>query len=135
MPVLYGPGKTNFVEKGLRKLAAGEEYTAASDQIGNSLYTLDGARTIMEVLERGPSGIYHLANQGACSRLDLARLAAEIAGANSRQVIGKPIDQLGRLAPRLKYSVLEMGALKRAGVALPRPWQEALAEYLHSRLH
>ena len=133
VPVLFGPGKTNFVEKGLRMLAAGEEYTVASDQIGNSLYTLDGARTIMEVLESGPFGIYHLTNQGACSRLDLARLAAELAGADSRQVIGKPSDQLGRLAPRLKYSVLEMGALKRAGIAPPRPWKEALAEYLHSR--
>jgi dTDP-4-dehydrorhamnose reductase len=80
VPVLFGPGKTNFVEKGLRKLAAGEEYTVASDQIGNSLYTLDGARTIMEVVEMGSSGIYHLANQGACSRLNLARISHQTVG-------------------------------------------------------
>ena len=133
VPVLFGPGKTNFVEKGLRKLAAGEEYTVASDQIGNSLYTLDAARAIMEVVERGPAGIYHLTNQGVCSRLGLARLAAKLAGYDPSRVIGKPTDQMGRLAPRLKYSVLEMAALKRAGVALPRPWQEALAEYIHAR--
>jgi dTDP-4-dehydrorhamnose reductase len=133
VPVLFGPGKTNFVEKGLRKLAAGEEYTVASDQIGNSLYTLDGARTIMGVVESGPCGIYHLTNQGACSRLDLARCAAEFVGGDSSQIIGKPADMMGRLAPRLKYSVLEMGALKRAGIAPPRPWKEALAEYIHSR--
>jgi dTDP-4-dehydrorhamnose reductase len=88
----------------------------------------------MEVVEMGSSGIYHLANQGACSRLNLACLAAEIAGANSSQVIGKPADQMGRLAPRLKYSVMEMGALTRVGIALPRPWEEALAEYIRSRL-
>ena len=134
VPVLYGPGRTNFVEKGLRKLAVGEEYVVAADQIGNSLYTLDGARTIMEVVEKAPGGIYHLANQGACSRSDLARFAAEIAGLNPILVVGKPIDQMGRLAPRLKYSAMAMGALKRAGVALPRPWQEALAEYVRTRL-
>jgi dTDP-4-dehydrorhamnose reductase len=134
VPVLYGPGKTNFVEKGLRKLAAGEEYVAASDQICGSLYTLDGARTIMEVVEKAACGIYHLANQGACSRAELARLAAEIAGLDPSLVVGKPLDQMARLAPRLKYSVMEMAALKRAGITLPRAWQEALAEYIRRRL-
>jgi dTDP-4-dehydrorhamnose reductase len=132
VPVLFGPGKTNFVEKGLRKLAAGEEYTVASDQIGNSLYTLDAARTIMEVVERGTCGIYHLTNQGVCSRLDLARLAAELAGLDPNRVIGKPTEQMGRLAPRLRYSVLEMAALKRAGIVPPRPWKEALGAYVRS---
>jgi len=37
-----------------------------------------------------------------------------------------------RRAPRLKYSVLEMEALRDAGFALPRPWQEALADYVHT---
>jgi dTDP-4-dehydrorhamnose reductase len=35
-----------------------------------------------------------------------------------------------RRAPRLKYAVMEMEALRRAGFALPRPWQEALADYV-----
>jgi len=134
VPVLYGPGKTNFVEKGLRKLAAGEGYVTASDQICGSLYTLDGARTIMEVVEKAACGIYHLANQGACSRAELARLAAEIAGLDPSLVVGKPLDQMARRAPRLKYSVMEMAALKRAGITLPRTWQEALAEYIRRRL-
>ena len=35
--VLFGPGKTNFVEKGLRKIAAGERYLASADQMGSAL--------------------------------------------------------------------------------------------------
>jgi dTDP-4-dehydrorhamnose reductase len=132
VPVLFGPGKTNFVEKGLRKLAAGEELVVASDQLGNSLYTLDGARVVMEVMEHAPCGIYHLTNQGVCTRLDLARLAAETAGADPSRVIGRPLGQMGRLAPRLKYSVLEMAALERASIALPRPWEKALQVYVRS---
>jgi dTDP-4-dehydrorhamnose reductase len=31
VPVLFGPGKTNFVEKGLRKIVSGEQYFVASD--------------------------------------------------------------------------------------------------------
>ena len=130
--VLFGPGKTNFVEKGLRKIAAGEPYVVASDQKGCATYTLDAAYKIMEVVEARRWGLYHLANQGACTRYELARYAAELAGLNPDKVVGIPDDQMGRRAPRLKYSVMEMAALKAAGFSMPRPWREALTEYVHS---
>jgi dTDP-4-dehydrorhamnose reductase len=128
--VLFGPGKTNFVEKGLRRMAAGEEYVVASDQLGSATYTLDAARKILEVVEAGRCGLYHLSNQGPCSRLEIALRAAELAGLDGRRVIGKLSDQMGRRAARTQYAVMEMTALRDAGFALPRPWQEALAEYL-----
>jgi dTDP-4-dehydrorhamnose reductase len=130
--VLFGPGKTNFIEKGLRKIAAGGEYRVASDQVGSATHTVDAGLKIMEVAERGPTGIYHLSNQGACSRLELALRAAELAGLDMGKVSGVPDAQMGRRAPRLKYSVMEMRALREAGFTLPRPWQQALAEYVRS---
>lgn len=131
VPVLFGPGKINFVERGLRKLAAGQEYKVASDQLGCALHTVDAGLKMMEVAESGRYGLYHLANQGACSRLDLARAAAEFAGLDTSKIIGVPDAQMQRRAPRLKYAVMEMAALRSAGFALPRPWQEALADYVH----
>jgi dTDP-4-dehydrorhamnose reductase len=128
--VLFGPGKANFVDKGLRKIAAGEEYVVACDQLGSATYTLDVGQKIMEVVETGRYGLYHLSNLGPCSRLDLALYAAQLAGLDPRKVVGIPAEQMGRPAPRLKYAVMEMAALKQAGFAHPRPWQEALAEYL-----
>ncbi len=132
VPVLYGPGKTNFVEKVLRAIAAGEEPVVAADQVGSALYTLDGGQKIMEVVETHRYGLYHLSNLGACSRLELAQRAAELSGLDARKVIGKPAEQMGRRARRLKYAVMEMRALKEAGLPLPRSWQEALAEYVRS---
>ena len=128
--VLFGPGKTNFVEKGLRRIAAGQDYVVASDQFGSATYTVDAGLKIMEVAEARRFGLYHLANQGTCSRCDLARRAVEMAGLDTSKVKGIPSAEMGRRAPRLKYQVLEMSALKREGFALPRPWEEALAEYL-----
>ena len=128
--VLFGPGKTNFVEKGLRKVAAGEEYKVASDQLGNATHTVDAGLKILEVVEAGPCGLYHLANQGACTRYELARAAVERAGLDPAKVMGVPDALMQRRAPRLKYAVMEMQALRRAGFALPRTWQEALAAYL-----
>jgi len=132
VPVLFGPGKTNFVEKGLRKIAAGESYVVAGDQEGCAAYTLDAAYKIMEVVEARRYGLYHLANQGACTRYELARRAAELAGLDPGKVVGVPANQMGRRAPRLKFAVMEMGALKAAGFSLPRPWPEALADYIRT---
>lgn len=133
--VLFGPGKTNFVEKGLRKIAAGEEYEVAADQVGSATYTLHAATKIMEVVEARRYGLYHLSNQGACSRLELARYAAQLAGLDASKVLGKPSDEMGRPAARSKYSVMDMEALKREGFAPPPPWQEALAEYIRALGH
>ena len=132
VPVLFGPGKTNFVEKGLRKLAAGETYKVASDQMGSALHTVDAGLKMMEIAESGRYGLYHLAHQGACSRSELARAAAELAGLDPTKIIGVPDALMQRRVPRLKYSVLAMKALEAAGFAPPRHWQESLAEYVRS---
>ena len=132
IPLLFGPGKTNFVQKGLRNLANGEIFIAASDQIGGTLYTLDAAQKLMEVVASKRCGVFHLANAGACSRLEIARRAAELAGEDLSRVIGKKGGEIGRRAVRLKYAVMDMQALRQAGIAPPRPWEEALAEYIHS---
>jgi len=137
--ILFGPeepGRSpeNFVRKGLRKLAAGEEYVVAADQLGNATYTLDAAAKIMEVVESGRYGLYHLSNGGACTRLELARHAAALAGLDIGKVVGKPLAEMGRPGPRLQYAVMAMDALQQAGFAPPRPWQDALAEYVKTMM-
>ncbi len=134
IPVLFGPGKVNFIEKGLRTMAAGKQYVVASDQIGGALYTLDGAEKILEVVERGRSGLYHLTNQGTCSRYELAKYSAEKASLDLGKLVGVPSDQMGRRAKRLKYAVMDMWGLKEAGFSLPRTWQAALDDYLRTLL-
>jgi dTDP-4-dehydrorhamnose reductase len=128
--VLFGPGKVNFVERGLRKLAAGENYAVASDQLGSATYTVDAAAKIMKAVEARRFGLYHLSNDGACSRYELAIKAAEFARLDPKDIIGKPDAEMGRRTPRLKYAVMAMDALKQAGFAPPRRWEEALAEYV-----
>ena len=75
-------------------------------------------------------GLYHLSNDGACSRYELAVKAAELAGLDPKGIIGKPDAEMGRRTPRLKYAVMAMDGLKRAGFAPPRRWEEGLAEYI-----
>jgi len=133
-PEAEGPRKTNenFIRKGLKKVAAGQEYVVASDQLGTATYTLDAAAKIMEVIESGRYGLYHLSNAGACTRLELAQHAAVLAGLDPGKVVGKPIAEMNRPGPRLRYAVMAMGTLQLAGFATPRRWQDALAEYVKS---
>lgn len=127
--VLFGPGKENFVEKGLRRAAAGEPYVVAADQVGNATYTIDAAQKIREVIEARRYGLYHVANAGFCTRLELARQAAQWAGIDPARITGKPLKEMGRPAKRLPYSVMDCAALERAGFPPLRPWTEALKEY------
>src|ERR1700742_263488 len=128
--VLFCPGKDNFVDKGLRALRQGGTYTVAADQLGSATYTLDAAGKMLELIESKKYGLFHLCNQGACSRLELARYAAELTNLPAENVIGKPMAEMNRKAPRPKYSVMQMQALADAGIVPPRHWKEALAEYV-----
>lgn len=130
VPVLFGPGKANFVSKGLDKLRRGEDYVVASDQVACAAFTLDMARVMMEVIEARSYGLYHIANAGACSRLELVLRAAEIAALDAAHIVAKPTDEMKRRAKRLKYSVMELRALKQAGFSEPRAWENALEEYV-----
>lgn len=131
--VLFGPGKANFVDKGLEALRNGRTYTVASDQIGSATYTLDAAGKILEVMESNHFGLFHLCNTGVCSRLELMQQAAIFAGLPTENILGKPMLEMGRPAPRPKYVVLEMQALKLAGISPPRDWKTALSEYVSTR--
>ncbi len=128
--VLFGPGKENFISKGVRKIRGGENWIVAADQVASATYTLDAASKIREVVEARCYGLFHLSNSGVCSRLDLARRAAELAGLDREQVVGKPSIEMGRPARRLEYAVMDMQKLERAGFAPMRPWQKALEEYV-----
>jgi dTDP-4-dehydrorhamnose reductase len=128
--VLFGPGKANFVNKALCKAWGKEPYVVASDQLGSATYTVDAATVIGEVIHRNVYGTFHLCNQGPCTRYDLAKKAVEIARLDAGIVVGKPMAELRRSGPRLQYAVLEMQALRQAGITLPRRWELALHEYV-----
>lgn len=129
--VLFGPGKTNFIEKGLKKLQAGEIYRVASDQVGCATYTLDAAHAMMQLIERDSTGTFHVTNYGACNREELAVRAAEIAGLDRSLVRGLPSQMMKRPGPRVPYAVLSTQKIERLGMKL-RPWQEALEQYIRT---
>jgi dTDP-4-dehydrorhamnose reductase len=125
----FGPwDDANFITRALRALAAGESFAAASDAIVSPTYVVDLAHAALDLLLAGECGLWHLANRGACSWVDLARNAAEIANLRTGLIEARTSRELELRAPRPPYSALT----SERGATLPS-LQDALARYLQAR--
>jgi len=89
----FGPWDPhNFVYHTLRTLAAGSQWRAAADSAVSPTYVPDLVNASLDLLMDGETGVWHLANRGACSWVELARLAAERAGFDPGLVAAEDAD-------------------------------------------
>jgi dTDP-4-dehydrorhamnose reductase len=129
---LYGLNGKNFVETMLRLGSEKPELAVVDDQIGSPTWTVDLSLAIRALVTKGCRGTYHAANGGFCSWNDFARAIFAEAGMT---VTVNPLttEQLGRPAPRPRYSTLDCGKLAQDADFRPQPWREALHTYLERR--
>jgi dTDP-4-dehydrorhamnose reductase len=124
----FGPWDAhNFVTTTLRSLAAGNELLAARDAVVSPTYVPDLVDTCLDLAIDGERGIWHIANRGATTWVDLARTVAELTGYDPDRVRGVDGSALGWRAPRPAYSVL--GSTR--GALMP-PLAHALQRYLEA---
>ena len=121
--------RINFVTRILHRLAAGEDVHAPDDAVVSPTYVPDLGHAVLDLLIDRASGIWHLANIGACSWFDLATRSASLAGLDPDRVHACRGSDVGWTAPRPAFSVL---GSERA--TLLRPLEEALAQYLQTRV-
>lgn len=129
---LFGPCKINFVTRILELAAARPELSVVHDQVGSPSYTPDLAANSLALVESGAAGLFHLANSGQASWCELAAEAVRGADLPCRV---KPITsaQYPQKAVRPAYSVLDLSKFTTATGITPRPWLQALREFLFSR--
>ncbi|MDD4953273.1 MAG: dTDP-4-dehydrorhamnose reductase [Desulfovibrionaceae bacterium] len=130
---LFGPGKTNFVRKILELARERRSLAVVHDRTGSPTYTPDLAENTLELVVRGASGIFHLANAGMATWCELAAEAVAIAGLECRieAIAGA---QYPAKAERPAYSVLDTSAFTALTGKRPRPWAQALREYVFKDL-
>jgi dTDP-4-dehydrorhamnose reductase len=91
----FGPWDPhNFVYHTLRALAVGDQWQAASDSVITPTYVPDLVNASLDLLIDGETGIWHLANQGAVSWGELARLVAERGRFDPDRVVLHGIDRV-----------------------------------------
>jgi dTDP-4-dehydrorhamnose reductase len=128
---LYGDG-AGFVDWVCRGLDCGETLRLVADHRGSPTYAADLADALLRLAEQGRRGVYHFANRGETSWLDWGRTTAELTGHPDVHFDAVAADDLGRAAPRPRYSVLAVDKYEKATGCRVPTWQNALKRYLES---
>ena len=123
---LFGPHGRNFVDTMRRLGAERDELAVVDDQVGCPTYTGHLAPALVEIAERGPTGVLHVAGGGHCSWFELAEATFAETGISCR-VRRQSTADLGRPAPRPAFSAL---ASTRADAPVLPPWREGLRAHL-----
>jgi len=126
---LFGAGGGNFAETMLRLAGERDAVQVVTDQVGCPTWTGHLAPALLGLLERGVTGLVHLAGAGHVSWNGLAR---EIFRQAEVECAVEPATtaQMARPAPRPAWSALES---ERDDVLPLPPWQDGLAGYLAAR--
>lgn len=96
----------NFVVQALTRLAAGEEFAAASDCRVSPTYLPDLCRHTLDLLFDRERGIWHLTNDTVLTWHDLGQRVALATGYNPDRIIPLTCTEMGWRAPRPVNSAL-----------------------------
>ncbi len=120
-------GTKNFVMQRFDQDRRGEAIRVPNDQVGNVTYAPNFAEALVELVEAGASGIYHVAGTTRCSKYEWALRVAEFFGMDRRLIHGVSTAELNQRGPRPRESGFR---LEKAQAALKRTRLMSLDEGL-----
>lgn len=131
---LFGEGRKNFVSTILKYAQEKNALCVVADQFGSPTYAKDLAEMSFLIWKNHGTGIFHAVNSGQASWCELASEAVKILNLS---VFVEPIETKDwvQKAVRPKYSVLSTQKLTRLYGYVPRPWVQALQEYIFENMN
>ncbi|NQT66541.1 MAG: dTDP-4-dehydrorhamnose reductase [Actinobacteria bacterium] len=119
-----------FVEKIVELAKIKNEIHVVTDKFGSPTFTKDFSKNILTVISTKNYGLFHMVNEGCCSRFDIAKKIIEYL--ERKDVVIKPVtsDAFPLPAPRGRSEMLINRKLNLLGLNNMRPWQDALKEYI-----
>jgi len=127
---MFGPAGKNFIRTILEKARRGETLRVVSDQVGCPTYSRDLAGAVRKLLEAGARGTVHFSSEGETSWFGLARHVLQRCGLPTEALFAAKTRDLPYPAPRPAYGVLSKEKYRAITGVSPRPWEEAVGEYL-----
>lgn len=128
---LFAHGGKNFIQAILNAAKAGKRLKVVTDEVANPTYNDDLADAIAQLIDTERYGIYHLSNEGACSRYTFARYLLDQAGYERTNIEAISSREWARPSHPPTYSGLVNIAGRMLGIRL-RTWQEAVDAFLLS---
>lgn len=131
---LFGPKGKNFISSLLQWFQQKEELQVVSDQCGKPTYCRDLAMAVLTLVDA--EGTIHFANEGECSRYQIAVHLWEAAknmgfAVKCQRILPVSGAQFPTPAPRPSYSVLDTNKYVHFTTSKPRPWKEAINGFLN----
>ncbi len=129
---VFGRPGSDFVSWVLDAARRGDLEGVIDDQRSSPTLAGDLASVLARFAIERRLGMFHVTNQGSCSRFGMARDILELADLDPD--VPTPIDSttLDRPARRPEYSVLDNAAMRIAGIPRLRHYRDALADYIAS---
>jgi dTDP-4-dehydrorhamnose reductase len=125
---LYARGGNNFPSKIVQAAEKYGRLRVVCDEISSPTYAPDLAQAIDALIRSEQYGIYHMTNEGACSRFEFARRILELAGKGDVALEPITSDQWPRASTPPLHCVIRNLAGAQLGITL-RHWNEALRDY------
>ncbi len=127
---LFGPHGRNFIFAILDRARKGEPLRVVSDQRGSPTYARDLAEATRRLIDAGARGTFHFSNEGETTWYEYAAFVLQRACPEDVAMTAARTADLGYPAPRPAYSVLSKEKYRRVTGAAPRPWREAVLDFL-----
>jgi dTDP-4-dehydrorhamnose reductase len=134
---VFGPEKPSFLDMLLGRALAHDKVSAIADKWSTPTYTDDLADWLEALIASdAPGGVYHLCNSGSCTWRDYGEHALECAAAQGLPVQTTQVASLALkdmeafIAERPVYTVMSTGRFSQLFKITPRPWQDAVREYI-----
>jgi len=105
--------KQNLAEWILFKLSAREKINGWTDVVFSPLLANDLANMIIQMLDHGLTGLYHVASRDACSKYDFACKLAHLTGLDSELIVPCSIHDLSLTTPRPLNTTLNVAKVER----------------------
>lgn len=128
---LFGPGRKNFVSTILDACAKNSFLSVVDDQIGSPTYSPDLAAWSVALGEKRATGLWHGVNSGHATWCELAAEATHLVNGACR-IKPIPSSQWPQKAARPRNSIMNNSKLTRFLGERPRPWPQALRDYIFS---
>lgn len=124
-----------FVGMMIRQLEAGATHLrAVHDKFGSPTYAPDLLRGIRTLLDTNRFGLFHMVNDGSCSRYDVAVALCELLGRDDVDVEPVSSAAFPLPAPRARSEAMRNYKLELHGLPRQRPWKDALETYVLTEL-
>ncbi len=134
---VFGPDRPSFVDQILKRATESETLQAVGDKFSAPTFTLDIAAHLNPFLhDIKTGGILHLSNTGECTWQQYGQFALDCAIAAGMPVKSSAVGAQAMaeikafIAQRPVYTVLSTDLLTKLTGHRPRPWQDAVEDYV-----